>query len=64
MQEYEVAIREILERRISVEAESREMAEEIIERDYRSEKIILDSGDFQGMELEVREKHTVREKCR
>lgn len=64
MQEYEVVIREISERRISMKAESREIVEEIVRRDYSSEKIILDSGDFQRMEMEVREKHAVREKCR
>lgn len=63
-QEYEVVIREILERKVSIKAESREMAENIAREAYRAEKIVLDSDDFYGMEIEVREKHTIREECR
>lgn len=61
MQEYEVVIREILERRINIRAENREMAEDIAKGEYRAEKIVLDSDDFCGMDIEVNEKQQVRE---
>lgn len=64
MQEYEVVIRETLERRIYVRAESREMAEDIAREDYRKEKIVLTSDDFCGMEMEVHEKQPVRKERR
>lgn len=63
-QEYEVVIREILERRVSIRAENREMAEDIARGEYREEKIVLDSDDFCGMEIEVHEKRPVREERR
>lgn len=63
-QEYEVVIREILERKVSIKAESREMVENIAREAYRAEKIVLDSDDFCGMEMEVSEKHTIRKECR
>ena len=61
MQEYEVVIREILERRINIRAENREMAEDIAKGEYRAEKIVLDSDDFCRMDIEVHEKQQVRE---
>ena len=54
-------IREILERRINIRAENREMAEDIAKGEYRAEKIVLDSDDFCGMDIEVHEKQQVRE---
>lgn len=59
-QEYEVVIREILERKVSIKAESREMAEDIALGAYRAEEIVLDSDDFCRMEIEVNEKQLVR----
>ena len=64
VQEYEVVIREILERRVNIKAESREMAEDIARGEYRAEKIVLDSDDFCGMEIKAHEKQPFREEIR
>lgn len=44
--EYEITIREVLERTVVKKAISEEAALEIVKADYASEKIILDADDF------------------
>ena len=46
--EYLVRVREILEREVSVVAESMADAKEIVEKDYRNSEFILDSSDYKG----------------
>lgn len=46
MKSFNVTIKEILEREVAVKAETKEEAEEIIEKMYNESLIVLDSGDF------------------
>ena len=46
MKEYEVTITETLQKTVSIEAESREEAERLIEDMWKDSEIILDSDDF------------------
>lgn len=46
MKEYEVTITETLQKTVSIEAESREDAERLIEDMWKDSEIILDSDDF------------------
>lgn len=56
MNRYIVEIKEVLTRTIMVNAENEEEAKEIIEKDYKNEKIILDSNDYEKTEIKVIEK--------
>ena len=47
--EYQVRVREILEREVSVVAESMAQAQELVEKDYRNSEIILDAADYKGV---------------
>lgn len=51
--EYEVIITETLSRRITVEANSREDALDIVQEKYANEEIILDSNDFFDVEFDA-----------
>ncbi len=51
---YTVKIQEILERNIEVEASSTEEAWDIVDEMYRTEKIVLDSSDYVGYDMEVK----------
>lgn len=51
---YEVSIRESLEMKVVVQAESREEAERIAEKRWRMEEYILDSENFTGVEFHAR----------
>lgn len=46
MKEYEVTITETLQKTVSIEAESSEEAERLIEDMWKDSEIILDSDDF------------------
>lgn len=50
---YIVAITEELQRRLTVEAESKEQAYEIVRRKYNNEEIVLDDSDYSGTEIGV-----------
>lgn len=51
MKEYDVKITETLEKTVSVEAESREAAEEQVKAAYYNSEYILDSENFTGVEF-------------
>ena len=53
MKKYEVRFTETLERIVIIEAESEEEAQDIADEMYDNEEIVLDSGDFQGREIEL-----------
>lgn len=50
---YEVEIKEILSRVVIVKAENEEEAIRKVKDAYREEKIVLDSGDFEDVQIEV-----------
>jgi len=54
MKEYEVTIQETLQKKVIVEANSREEAEEIVERRWKDSDYILDADDFTGVEFHGR----------
>lgn len=54
MKSYNVTITEILEKTVTVEAESADEAEEIVKDAWKSEEYILDSDDFKGVSFEAR----------
>lgn len=56
MNRYIVEIKEVLTRTIMVNAKNEEEAKRIIEEDYKNEKIILDSNDYEKTEIKVIEK--------
>ena len=53
MSKYTIEITETLQRTISIEAESEEMALEKVRTMYETEEIVLDSDDFVGTVIEV-----------
>lgn len=65
MKEYEVTITETLQKTVSIEAESREEAERLIEDMWKNSEIILDSDDFYdvsyaaGKEKEIEKENTM-----
>ena len=65
MKEYEVTITETLQKTVSIEAESREDAERLIEDMWKDSEIILDSDDFYdvaytaGNEKEIEKENTM-----
>lgn len=65
MKEYEVTITETLQKTVSIEAESREEAERLIEDMWKDSEIILDSDDFYdvsyavGKEKEIEKENTM-----
>ena len=65
MKEYEVTITETLQKTVSIEAESREEAERLIEDMWKDSEIILDSDDFYdvaytaGNEKEIEKENTM-----
>ena len=50
-QKFEITITETLERKIVVEANSIEEAEELVYKGYRNCTYVLDSGDFTGYKI-------------
>ena len=53
MKEYKVTITETLQKTVSIEAESREEAERLIEDMWKNSEIILDSDDFYDVSYAV-----------
>lgn len=49
MKQYKVEIEEVLQRRITIDAENREEAIRIAKEKYRNEEIILDYNDFKDV---------------
>lgn len=54
LKEYEVKIRETLEKKVTVEAESPEEAEAIVEQNWKDCEYILDAECFAGVEFAAR----------
>lgn len=54
MEDYIVTIKETLERKIPVLAETSEEAEYMVECDYKNQLHILDSSDFTGVTFTVK----------
>lgn len=50
---YKVEITETLQRVVEVEAEDAESAIAIARQHYRNEEIVLDEGDYKGVDYEV-----------
>ena len=51
IQWYDVTVTETLEQVVRVEAHSPEEAEQIIARDWRRRELVLDAGNFTGVEF-------------
>lgn len=51
---YEVNIRETLEMKVSIQAESREEAERIIEEKWKSGEYVLDADHFTDVEFNAK----------
>lgn len=51
MQKFEVEIEEILQRIVTVEADSKEEAIRIVKEKYRNEEIVLDESDFKEVNI-------------
>lgn len=62
--EYDVTIREILQRTVRQKAASAEEAQEIVEAKYRAEEIVLAAEDFLAHEFQCREVPMNKEKKR
>lgn len=55
MNEYKVTITETLKKTVTVEAENREAAEQLVNDAWRRAEYILDAEDFEGVEFEAEE---------
>ena len=53
MKQYKVEIEEVLQHRITIDAENREEAIRIAKEKYRNEEIILDYNDFKDVNFIV-----------
>ena len=53
MKQYDVRIREMLERAVTVEAQSAEHARSIVEKSWKNRDYILDADDFSGVSFQV-----------
>ena len=53
MKKYNIQITEYLQRIITVEAESKEDAIAMVEREYDLAHIVLDYSDFTGKDIEI-----------
>lgn len=62
--EYDITIREILQRTVRQKASSREEALEIVEAKYRAEEIVLAAEDFFDHEFGCREVPITKEQKR
>ena len=51
---YEVNIRETLEMKVSIQAESREEAERIVEQRWKSGEYVLDADHFTSVEFNAK----------
>ena len=52
MAKYKVEVTETLQRVMEVDADNKEQAEAQVREMYRREEIVLDEGDFRGVEFE------------
>lgn len=59
MKEYEVSIMETLERKVSIKADSKEAAEQLIRDEYFNSEHILDSSDFKEVNFEVQNERKI-----
>ena len=59
--EYEVTIREVSELTVRITAESREMAEDIAERNWKNCEYIIGPDEFVGADFKARECRRSRE---
>ncbi len=59
MKEYDIKITETLERTVTVKAESREDAKQMVEADWGQSKYILDSEDFAGVDFDIQEERSL-----
>lgn len=48
MKKYRVEIQEVLSRIVTVEAESKDIAENLVLEQYNNQDIVLDESDFDG----------------
>lgn len=53
MNEYKIYIKETLSRIVDIKAESPQDALEEVKRMYRHEEIVLDDGDYDGVDFNV-----------
>ena len=53
MKTYAVVVTETLQRTVYIDAKSAEEAKSVVEEQYYSAKIVLDSSDYQDTEIEV-----------
>ncbi len=53
MKKYQVKVREVLEKTIEVEHVSELAAKQYVEEKYKKCEIVLDEGDFTGVEFSV-----------
>jgi hypothetical protein len=51
MSQFDVRIRETLEKTVSVDAKSMTEAQEIVEQGYKNSDYILDASDFKGVTI-------------
>lgn len=62
--EYEVTIREILQRKVRQRASSEEEAQDMVKARYRAGEIVLEADDFFDHEFRCREVPPMREQNR
>ncbi len=59
--EYDITIREILQRTVKQRARSKEEAQQIVEEKYYNQEIVLDSEDFSERQFICREAALARD---
>lgn len=59
MKEFDINIKETLERIVTVTAENREAAEDIVRNRYDSSQIILDAEDFTGVDFSCKDERDI-----
>ena len=58
---FKVTIIETLKRTVTVEADNRDDAEQMVSDDWHNSKYVLDSGDYTGVRFEVKVTSDVKE---
>ena len=61
MKTYEVTITETLQKTVEVEANSKEEAEELVERKWNDSEYILDADSFVGVDFSARSNERSRD---
>ena len=64
MKKYKVEITETLQKTVTIEAESREEAEDLVRGEWKTGKHILEAEDFAGVEFKAKEPVRSKEKER